>query len=75
MTFEQLEKAKELKHIMDKINDMLHIIHMPYPQFACMDTQVNSAEFDDETLKGLKEVIDNYLHARFDEIRTEFKNL
>lgn len=46
-----------------------------FPQFSGYSKEVNSAAFDEETLKRLKEVIKSFTDERRKELQEEFEEL
>lgn len=75
MNKETLENANKLVNVMDTLNDLNRIMYDSFPQFSGYDRNVNSAAFDDETLKRLKEVIKNFVDVRREELQEEFEKL
>ena len=75
MNKKTLEYANSILRTIDVLDDLRRIMFVPYPQFSSNDISVNSAAFDEETLKKLKEVIKNFVDNRATELREEFENL
>ena len=75
MTQETLKLANEIMRSVDVLDDLNCIMCAPYPQFSGHDRVVNSAAFDEETLKRLKEVIKSFVDERRKELREEFNKL
>lgn len=76
MNKEQLEIGNNIMHSLEIIKDLRVVMHAPFPQFiGANDKIVNSAGFDDETLKGLKETVINYLSTRQAELEKELEDL
>lgn len=75
MNRETLKFANELTKSIDVLDDLDRIMCAPYPQFSRHDENVNSAAFDEETLKRLKVVIAEFIERRKKELQEEFKQL
>lgn len=75
MNKEILKRANDITKTISTLDDLNRIIYTPYPQFSSNDTKVNSASFDEETLKKLKETIKNFIETRKAELKEEFENL
>ena len=71
----QLERGNKITRSLKAIDDLWKIMFVPYPQFSSCDIEVNSANFDQVTLDGLKMVITDYLKERSDALEKEFKEL
>lgn len=70
-----LEKANKLVRTIDALDDLNVVLCAPYPQFSCSGLNVNSASFDEKTLKELKETIKNFIDKKQRELLEEFKML
>lgn len=75
MNRETLKLANEITRSIDILDDLDCIMCAPYPQFSGHDRNVNSAAFDEETLKRLKVVIAEFIEGRRKELQEEFKQL
>lgn len=75
MNKETLELANKITRAIDTLDDLNSVIYAPYPQFYGHDREVNSACFDEETLKRLKSVIKDFIDDRRKELMEEFKGL
>ena len=75
MNRETLKFANELTRSIDVLDDLDYIMCAHYPQFSGYDKNVNSAAFDEETLKRLKVVIAEFIEGRRKELQEEFKQL
>ena len=75
MNKETLELANKITRTIDTLDDLNSVICAPYPQFYGHDREVNSACFDEETLKRLKSVIKDFIDDRRKELMEEFKCL
>lgn len=75
MNRETLKLANEITRSIDVLNDLDCIMCAHYPQFSGHDRAVNSAAFDEETLKRLKEVIKSFSDERRKELQEEFEKL
>lgn len=75
MNKETLEIANKITRTIEALDDLNSVICVPYPQFYGYDREVNSACFDEETLKRLKSVIKDFIDDRRKELMEEFKGL
>ena len=75
MNKETLELANKITRTIDTLDDLNSVIYAPYPRLYGHDREVNSACFDEETLKRLKSVIKNFIDDRRKELLEEFKGL
>lgn len=75
MNKETLELANKITRTIDTLDDLNSVICAPYPQFYGHDREVNSACFDEETLKRLKSAIKDFIDGRRKELMEEFKGL
>ena len=76
MTKEQLERANEIRKVLNAIDDMKFILRITYPMLCDRDDHlVDWVYFDEETRNGLKAVISDYLTVRTAELQKEFENL
>ena len=70
-----LEKANRLVKTINALDDLNFVLCAPYPQFSCHDRDVNSASFDEKTLKELKETIKYFIDEKQRKLLEEFKML
>ena len=70
-----LEKANRLAKTINALDDLNSVLCAPYPQFSCHDRDVNSASFDEKTLKELKETIKCFIDEKQRKLLEEFKML
>lgn len=75
MNKETLEHANKIVRVIDTLNDLNSIMYDTFPQFLGYNKKVNSAAFDEETLKRLKEVIKSFADERKKELQEEFEKL
>ena len=75
MNKEKLELANKIIKTINVLDDLNSVIYAPYPQFYGYDREVNSACFDEETLKRLKSVIKCFIDERKKELTKEFESL
>lgn len=76
MNKETLGYANKLVSVIDSLNDLNSIMYDSFPQFSGYENRnVNSARFDEETLKRLKAVIKNFIDERKKELQEEFEKL
>lgn len=75
MNRETLKHANEIINEIDTLNDLNRVMYASYPQFLGNDIKVNSAGFDEITLKRLKAIITNFIDDRKKELQEEFKKL
>ena len=75
MNKEALEIANKITRTIETLDDLNCVIYAPYPQFYGYDREVNSARFDEETLKRLKSVIKYFIDERRKELTKEFESL
>ena len=70
-----LEKANKLVRTIEVLDDLNFVLCAPYPQFSCSGLNVNSASFDEKTLKELKEIIKGFIDEKQRKLLEEFKTL
>lgn len=75
MNRETLKLANEITRSIDALDDLDCIMCVPYPQFSGHDRIVNSAAFDEESLKELKAIIEEFIDKRRKELQEEFEKL
>ena len=75
MNKEKLERANKIIRALETLDSLNSIMYVPYPQFSSNDRNVNSACFDDNTLKALKEVIINFVAEHKVKLKEEFEEL
>ena len=76
MTDEKLKRAENIKSSIKCMEDMFYFIGLPYPTFLDRNCrELCWINLDEVTLKGLKEVMREYLTKRIDELEKEFKEL
>jgi len=68
MNRETLKLANEITRSIDVLNDLDCIMYVPYPQFSRHDRTVNLATFDEETLKKLKVISEEFIDKRRKEL-------
>jgi hypothetical protein len=75
MNKEKLERANKIIRTIETLDSLNSLMYVPYPQFSSHDRNVNSACFDDNTLKALKEVIINFIAEHKAKLKEEFEEL
>lgn len=70
-----LDQANSIISAMKALDNLNIIMNVPYPQFSCNDTEVNSACFDKSTLNYLKITIKDFIEKRKLELQKEFELL
>lgn len=60
---------------MKALDNLNHIMNVPYPKFSCSDAEVNSACFDKITLNNLKITVKDFTEKRKLELQKEFESL
>lgn len=70
-----LNQANSIISAMKALDNLNHIMNVPYPQFSCSDAEVNSACFDKITLNNLKITIKDFTEKRKLELQKEFESL
>ena len=70
-----LEKANRLSKTIKALDDLNFVLCATYPQFSCSGLNVNSASFDERTLKELKETIKGFIDEKQRKLLEEFKTL
>ena len=70
-----LEKANRLSKTIKALDDLNFVLCATYPQFSCSGLNVNSASFDEKTLKELKETIKGFIDEKQRKLLEEFKTL
>lgn len=70
-----LKLANEITRSIDALDDLNCIMCAYYPQFSGHDRNVNSAAFDEETLKRLKVTIKEFVEGRRKELQGELEKL
>ena len=70
-----LEKANRLSKTIKALDDLNFVLCATYPQFSCSGLNVNSASFDERTLKELKETIKGFIDKKQRKLLEEFKTL
>lgn len=75
MNRETLKLANEITRSIDALDNLDCIMCATYPQFSGQIRNVNSAAFDEETLKRLKVVIVEFIEERRKELQEDLKQL
>lgn len=75
MNLETLKLANKITRLIDVLNDLDCIMCAPYPQFSGYGRIANSAAFDEETLKKLKIIIEEFIDRRKKELQEELEKL
>lgn len=70
-----MDQANSIISAMKVLDDLNIVMNVPYPQFSCSDTEVNSACFDKITLNNLKIIIKDFIEKRKLELQKEFESL
>lgn len=68
MNRETLKLANKITTSIDNLDELDCIIRVPYPQFSGHGKIVNSAALDEETLKKLKAIIEDFIDRRRKEL-------
>lgn len=75
MDKDMLKHANKIVGVIDTLNDLNSIMYDIFPHFLGYNKKVNSAAFDEETLKRLKEIIKSFVDERRKELQEEFEKL
>ena len=75
MNKEILNKGNSLIREIEVLNDLNSIMCVPYPLFSSGDKDVNSVNFDKETLNELRNIIWEFIGKRKLELQKEFEAL
>lgn len=70
-----LDQANSIISVMKALDNLNIVMNVPYPQFSCNDTEVNSACFDKITLNNLKMTTKDFIEKRKLELQKEFESL
>ena len=75
MTKEALERANKIDRVLENIHKTRRIMSYPYPLFYCDNEEAGFVGFDGDTIKELKDAIDNVLDRREKALIEEMKEL
>ena len=79
MTKQALERANKIDRVLENIRTTRHIMGYPYPSFyydKCNTfEEARFVEFDDDTIKELKDAINNVLDRREKALIEEMEEL